>query len=328
MAPNPLHDLAREATRFLDGQFQIARQIAATAPPGTDPPAIRLRPQREGEELSWADTQASFSVPEGLEIDYPVELVEAFAARAEKALANEEEPELLPGAEADRIPKELRPTLQCALYFHLNGLATDAPSSTSKVPLGSASLVVYSALPTPHSPSAILFPPTATATDFLALSSGDNIATLIRTFFVSQAVELYRVSSAEANAARDWFRAQARAAQAGQTGPSGRDKGSARPGAASQPTSKPRRGGQAQDGFLPGEGAKRGGRGQGKTRAGGEGKPSAGAPASAGASAGSSGGGGGRRGHGANERGSAPAVLGRTNSNPTSRPAAGVLFVP
>ena len=258
-------------------------------------------------------------------------MVEVFAGRAEKALANGEEPELQPGAEADRIPKELRPTLQCALHFHFNGSASASSGSITKTLPGLSSLVVYPALPTPPTPSAILFPPTATAPDFLALSSGDAIATLLDTFFPSSHAELYRVSSAEVDAARDWFRAQARAAMAG------RDKAPAKPEGQAQGGSRPRRAGREQEAALGGEGVKRGGRGQAKGRLRGEHKASG---ANAGASGGGGGGGSGvgsgvgRRGHGANERGhganervSAPAAPPRTSSS-NSRPASGVLFVP
>lgn len=325
LAPNPLHDLARDATRFLDAQFQIARQIAAAAPPAADPPSIRLRPQRAGEELAWSEAQARFAVPEGLEVEHPVEMVEVFAGRAEKALENGEEPELLPAAEAERIPKELRAALQCVLHFHLVGSAAPTSSPTTKSTLGPVTLVVYPALPTPPTPSSILFPPSPSATtptpDFLALSSGDHLATLIDTFFAPQRVEVHRVSGAEAGAARDWFRAQARAAQAGQGKVAPRQEGVGQ--GEGKDRHRPRRGGRDQEGGVGEGGVKGGGRGQGqgqvRLRGSGEAKPSAGG--------GSSGGGGnGRRGHGTNDRGSTPAGPQRTNSN--SRPATGTLFVP
>lgn len=216
-APIQLRDQARMATQFLDAQFSIARQISATSAPGTDPPAVRLRPQRQGEELPWSTLAASFSVPAGFEIEYPDELVRAWSDEAERALAAGDEPRLFPAPSADHVPRELRSTMQCAAYF---AKVAKAPIPTC----GPVSLVVYPALPTPPSPSAILFPPssvydhqrrlaTSTEHDFLTLSSGERVSTVLDVFFADQQLEIERVARSEVAAARDWFRATA--AQAG-----------------------------------------------------------------------------------------------------------------
>ncbi|BGP21714.1 hypothetical protein Rt10032_c01g0417 [Rhodotorula toruloides] len=223
-APNPLHDLARDATRFLEGQLDIARQIQAAFSPADADARTRLRAQRQTEETPWSEVEKLFKVPEGWVVELP-EGVEV------PPPAVGEEAESLPLPTANDIPRDLRSTTQCLLHFHL-AARTSSPVDTA--PVG----VVYNSLlatPPPladplnrlvaHSAAISVDPSDPSSSprrktrepaplpDFLALSSGDALSYYLSTFFPSIINPLYVIPSTEVVAASSWLKAQAQAKQ-------------------------------------------------------------------------------------------------------------------
>ncbi|BGP36733.1 hypothetical protein JCM10449v2_000635 [Rhodotorula kratochvilovae] len=267
-APEPLHELAREATRFLETQLNIARQIQGAFSPADADERTRLRAQAQSEELSWAEVEKLFKVPE----DWVVEL----PAGVELPPPEEgEEPAPLPLPTVNDIPLHLRSTLQCILHFY-----TCASSSSSDPP--SPVAVTYdSLLPTPaplaaplaklvsqqtaapssprkrRDPSSASSAPEPPKADYLALSSGDALAFYLATFFPSVRSALYTISSAEVHGATGWLRALAQQRQQSEGGGERGGRGG-------------RGGGRGRGGRGGGGGGGRGGRGGGKGAAGGD----------------------------------------------------------
>jgi hypothetical protein len=203
-APNPLHDLGRDATRFLETQLGIARQITSTPTgshqSGAGDTRVRLRAQAAGEETSWSEVEKLFRVPD----DYvPLPLPEGYVP--------EEDDEGLPipraPPSASDIPRTLRSTIQCALHFHANSLSPSAPPV----------IVCNSSGPDYTPPPVVIVAPAANfrsngtgpapiPVDFLALSSGDAITYYLSTFF---GVSSRNLTSVEVSSAREWARGQA-----------------------------------------------------------------------------------------------------------------------
>ncbi|BGP04836.1 hypothetical protein JCM10049v2_000638 [Rhodotorula toruloides] len=223
-APNPLHDLARDATRFLEGQLDIARQIQAAFSPADADARTRLRAQRQTEEVPWSEVEKLFRVPEGWVVELP-EGIE-FPPPVEG-----EDPEPLPLPTANDIPRHLRSTIQSMLHFH-SSARTTSPSDTSPVgivynslldtppPLAEplSRLVAHSAtsandITDPHSSPRRRTREPAPPPDFLALSSGDALSYYLSTFFPSITNALYVIPSTEVVAASSWLKAQAQAKQ-------------------------------------------------------------------------------------------------------------------
>ncbi|KAK4332423.1 hypothetical protein RTBOTA2_000577 [Rhodotorula toruloides] len=223
-APNPLHDLARDATRFLEGQLDIARQIQAAFSPADADARTRLRAQRQSEEMSWSEVEKLFKIPEGWVVELPDEIEVPPSVEGE-------EPEPLPLPTATDIPRHLRSTIQCILHFH-SSARTTSPSDNS--PVG----IVYKSLldtppPLAEPLSRLVAHSTASANDitdshssprrrnrepapppdFLALSSGDALSYYLSTFFPSISNPLYVIPSTEVVAASSWLKAQAQAKQ-------------------------------------------------------------------------------------------------------------------
>lgn len=244
-APNPLHDLARDATRFLEGQLDIARQIQAAFSPADADARTRLRAQRQNEEMPWSEVERLFRVPEGWVVELPEGIEVPLPAEGE-------EPEPLPIPTANDIPRHLRPMIQCILRFH-SIARTTSPSET--LPVG----VVYNSLletpppladpinrliaqsaasndapPDPASSPRRKARELAPPPDFLALSSGDALSYYLSTFFPTISNPLYAIPSTEVVAASSWLKAQAQAKQ------------------------------QADDASTRGRGGSRGGRGRGR----------------------------------------------------------------
>ncbi|GAA5994965.1 uncharacterized protein JCM10292_004458 [Rhodotorula paludigena] len=279
-APQPLHDLAREATRFLETQLDIARQIRAAFSPADADARTRLRAQRQEEEISWTEVEKLFVVPE----DWVVELPEGVELPVPEEAA---EPAPLPRPAASDIPLHLRSTLQCVLYFHLHrapstppdspvgviyksNLSTPPPLASSLAKLVSSSSASTTRSSAPSSPRKPRRPTDSTSSssappepDFLALSSGDALAYYLSTFFPSVSLgsgapPLHAVPSTEVDAAGAWLRQQAQAmarmrdAEAG----SGRGRGGGGEG-------RGRGRGRGGGGGGRGRGGGRGGAGQG-----------------------------------------------------------------
>lgn len=255
-APNPLHDQARDATRFLEQQLSIAQQIS-TSFGGLDADSrIRLRAQAADEELSWTEVEKAFTVPSGFVVERPPKVV---TTETDDASEDGEEP-FVPSA--NDIPRSLRSALQCAFYFQLH-----APDHDT------ASLVLFSnSIPvtTPYD-LAIEDPPASTDSaraplDFLALSSGDALEYWVNTFFPDMST--YVVPAAVVTSTREWLKAQAqakehseRATKAGGDGGDGERSGKGG-------KSGRGRGGRGGRGGGGGGGEGRGGRGGMKGRGG------------------------------------------------------------
>ncbi|KAM0751678.1 hypothetical protein T439DRAFT_216282 [Meredithblackwellia eburnea MCA 4105] len=117
-ASGPLHELAREATRFLEVQLDIARRISQDKTfvpknPRDMDPRVRLRAQQKGEELSWAEVESKFRVP----ADWPTPPPLPPRGPGEESDDNPEIEEDSYVPTPQDIPRTLRSTLQCALYF-------------------------------------------------------------------------------------------------------------------------------------------------------------------------------------------------------------------
>lgn len=246
-APNPLHDLAAEATRFLESQFNIANQISATLPTkplgkGEADPRIRLRAQAASEEWTWAEVEGRWKVPE----DY-VPLLEG--GKEELDEEGHPIPPRLPSP--NDVPRNLRSAIQCVLYF----LAPKSPTSNT------TSLVVYNTSSTPYQPQPRISPPSLPSSnepfrsngtrpapppvDYLTRSSGDAIAYWCETF-LQVPVQVARKEAVVM--AREWAKAQAASKEA-------RDRGRGRGG----------RGGGRGRGGGGGRSEEAPGRGRGKT---------------------------------------------------------------
>lgn len=201
-APAHLRDLARDATRFLETQLNIARQIAASTSgvtaPGRVETKIRLRAQAAKEELPWEAVEKEFTLPDGFIILPPPSNAEAET--------DEEALELLPPT-AREIGRSIRSTLQCALYFQ----ATPSPSTA---------ILVYN---DPHTIVDSLIPPSmlsapvhrsngsapAAVVDYAALARG-NLLNYTAQFFPR--LNIVAISEIEVVAARNWLKVEASAA--------------------------------------------------------------------------------------------------------------------
>ncbi|GAA5866142.1 hypothetical protein JCM3774_004096 [Rhodotorula dairenensis] len=235
-APEPLHGLARDATRFLEGQLGIAHQIQSAFSPEQAEARLRLRAQTASEELSWPEVQRLFAVPQ----DWVVRLPEGVELPPAVEEEGEAQPPPLPLPIADDIPRHLRGALQCALYF-----ATERTpeSSASPPPSGPVPTVLYkSMIPTPAplaaelvrlvraaSPSQSALPRKSSAPpapDFLAISSGDALAYYLDTFFpsVPSSAAYHSIPSTQVVAASAWLKQQAASRQQ-QSGDSARGRG-------------------------------------------------------------------------------------------------------
>ncbi|GAA5911835.1 hypothetical protein JCM8208_002453 [Rhodotorula glutinis] len=305
-APNPLHDLARDATRFLETQLDISRQIHAAFSPRDADARTRVRPQAQGEELPWHDVERLFVVPDDWVVELPegVELPPPYRRDGLPGADGDEvhEPEPLPLPTANDIPIHLRSTLQCILYFYLRvppAPSSSSSSSTSSAPRPPAAVTYDSHLATPAPLAASLaklLASTSTSTsssstttssprkhrddkpqpDYLALSSGDALAYYLATFFPSlggggggggNASVLEPIPRDEVERARDWWRAQAQARQQAQgKGQGEREGGGARGGRGGR-GGGPRGGGGGGGGSGSGRGS-RDGRGGAKGGAG------------------------------------------------------------
>ncbi|KPV78449.1 uncharacterized protein RHOBADRAFT_40995 [Rhodotorula graminis WP1] len=313
-APNPLHDLARDATRFLETQLDISRQIHAAFSARDADARTRVRPQAQGEELPWHEVERMFVVPDGWVVELPegVDLPPPYRRDAAFGDDDEHEPEPLPLPTANDIPVHLRSTLQCILHFYLR--VPPAPSSTSSsssatapAPRPPAAVTYDSRLSTPAplaaplakllastaSPSSSTSHPTTSSPhkrrdnpkpepDYLALSSGDALAFYLGTFFPSlggagAASVLEPIASDDVERARAWWRAQARARQQAQ----GHGQGDREGGGGGAP-GRGGRGGRGGGGGARGGG---GGGGSGRGGRGGRGGAKSGAGAGAGAGA-------------------------------------------
>lgn len=258
-APNPLHDLARDATRFLETQLNIARQIEASFGGIEADSRVRLRAQATKEELSWSEVEDLFTVPEGF-------IVEAPPVDEHTPVDEEGQPLPPPEPTANDIPKPLRSSLQCALHFQ---------NPASRFP--HAPLLLFNALdsltPLPYTvnaeaPLAPLRQHNAPAPppDYNALASGNALSFWIETFFPS--ILLDPIPTSQVVAAREWFKAQAQAKERGSTTSSssergGRGRGGGGRGGAS---------GEQGSGRGQARGGGRGGRGRGGAGEGGRGR--------------------------------------------------------
>ncbi|GAA5908275.1 uncharacterized protein JCM6883_004334 [Sporobolomyces salmoneus] len=233
-APAPLNDQSRDATRFLETQFNIAKQIQASSSASSTGPEgvngvdgrIRLRAQNSKEELSWREVEELFKVPEGWKTELPPNLVndQVDASPKEKEEEEEEEEDELPLPTANDIPRSLRSTLQCVLYFLLQQTQNPPSSSSAKTKL----VLFNSHLPIPPPiPSSLLVQQQRTAQsttssngiDYLALSSGDTLSYYLDTFFPSSSSAKGAVSIVtmeEVSEAREWIKKQQAAANARQ----------------------------------------------------------------------------------------------------------------
>lgn len=191
--PTQLQNQAREATKFLETQLAIAKQLGGEG----DDPRIRLRAQKKGEELSWEEVGKMFQGP-AVVIDEVVD-------------ENEEFPP--PPPSANDIPKWLRSTIQCALYF-----------STLKTPssIVSHSLNLPPILPPPPQPQLLQSHNPSNSnrqdqqqplTDFFSISSGDTLSYYFSTYF-STSTPPYEITSSEILEAREWTKSLALAKEA------------------------------------------------------------------------------------------------------------------
>ncbi|KAM0793178.1 hypothetical protein ACM66B_000651 [Microbotryomycetes sp. NB124-2] len=227
-APNPIHDLARDATKFLESQFDIAKQIEATLGPVEANARVRLRAQSANEELSWTQVENLFRIPP----DFVVTGLEQSRHGAAEPAADEEVQARVPIA-AD-IPRSLRSTLQCALYFNHGQLSSPVvlyksgaftnpyanPDTTSTLSNTPATLTKPDQRQSQSS----------TTIDFDAIASGDALSFWISTFFCDplasrerneddnedehqqfSGVSIDVVSKGEVQAARAWFKEMASA---------------------------------------------------------------------------------------------------------------------
>ncbi|GAA5870295.1 hypothetical protein JCM16303_001953 [Sporobolomyces ruberrimus] len=225
-SPPPLHDQAREATRFLETQFSIARQIQSSFssnPSSSSNSRIRLRAQANTEELSWSQVEKLFRVPEGYIVELPTD--ENTGEPIELPPPEEgQDPFPLPLPTANDIPRSLRSTLQCVLYFY-----SSKPPSPNPTP---PSVAIYNSdipvpAPIPSSLLSLIPPPTSTSSssprkphhhsiDFLSLSSGDLLSYYLETFFPhvilnptnnsteAETGSIKKISKEEVEAAREW----------------------------------------------------------------------------------------------------------------------------
>ncbi|GAA6022541.1 hypothetical protein JCM11491_005594 [Sporobolomyces phaffii] len=224
-APAPLRDHARDATRFLETQFDIARQIQSDA-------QIRLRAQAPTEEVSWSDLERRFD-------------------SSSSSSSDPDSAEALPTA--NDIPRALRSTLQCILYFDR------LESSAASVAVYNSDLVT----PPPVPPATVVVPPPTSSSsatssslpppeiDYLALSSGDAVSYYLATFFPRLSIAVAPVTPEDVVAATEWLRSLARSHQAA---------------AAAAASTTARGDGRTSDGHTPrrgGVGGERRGRGRG-----------------------------------------------------------------
>lgn len=267
-APQPLHGLAREATRFLEGQLAIAHQIQSAFSPENAEGRIRLRAQTAKEETSWAEVQQLFTVPQ----DWVVELPEGVEPPLDE---DGETPLSLPSPTADDIPRHLRGSLQCALHFArpaATGASTADPAAPvptvlfrSSVPPSPPLAADVAKLVRKANDSAHSSPPRKPSTagppsDFLAISSGDALAYYLDTFFPSASSTTYEeVSPSQVEAASAWFKQQAANRQSPSSSASARETANRQSPSASsarQPRTKPDSGRQT-GGQGRGKGARR-----------------------------------------------------------------------
>lgn len=208
-APAPLNDLAREATRFLEAQFDIAKQIDAVYPRGTEQnrARVRLRAQSSHEELAWNKLEGWFRVPEG----YRTELPPCPDINDDDGTLPEGIEEPLPLPTMNDVPRSIRSTLQCFLYF----FQQEREQSSSIVGDRRTSIALHeSHLPVPPPiPSTLmaLLPSTPSSTsspnqlDFDSLASGDVLAYYLSTFFALTRNEISSISPQEVTDAKQWF---------------------------------------------------------------------------------------------------------------------------
>lgn len=266
-APEPLHGLARDATRFLEGQLSIANQIQAAFSPEDAELRIRLRAQSSAEELPWSEVQKLFRVPD----DWTVELPEDVEVPRDE---EDEEPAPLPLPTVDDIPRRLRGALQAALFFAVR--KAEKPASASADDASASTVLFKSIIPTPPplagelsklvrraSPAVNAAPGRPAATgppppDYLAISSGDALAYYLDTFFPSVASKAYHaIPATQVVAATAWLKQQA-AHRHGASTPDGARRGDPSSG---------RRGGRSGGDRAAGSGPPSArGRGQGTKR--------------------------------------------------------------
>ncbi|GAA5832160.1 hypothetical protein JCM11251_004262 [Rhodosporidiobolus azoricus] len=281
-ASPPLADASRLATLFLETQFNIARQLSAAFPPAEADARIRLRPQKEGEEMPWVEVEKKWNVPEGWEVELP-EGVELPPPEVEEG----EEPPPLPLPTANDIPRHLRSTLQCALHFQQKAVAasSSAPSAAKPSPsAGPVTLVYNSLLPTSpplhhsllklvhahQSRTSLTSSPrkqrdSAPPPDYLALSSGHALTYYLSTFFSYPSSPIFPsaaeegvvrlVTSSEVVAAQAWLKGQAQAMQAAKEREAGGGGGRGGAGGGN------RGGGRGRGGRGGGRGGRGGGQG-------------------------------------------------------------------
>ncbi|GAA5949554.1 hypothetical protein JCM3765_002701 [Sporobolomyces pararoseus] len=239
-SPPPLQDQAREATRFLETQFNIVKQILSVwGPVGTreSDSRIRLRAQSSTEELSWKQVENLFKISENFKIELPKDEngQPILLQQEEQEGEGSGEPLPLPLPTANDIPRTIRSTLQCFLYFHQKHHSS---SSTSPPP----TVALYNSLhpvppPIPSSLLSLLPKPSTSSTsssstiDFLSISSGDTLNYYLENFFFppsspsplessnsntssntsNQVITL--ISSSQVVAAKEWFKKLAAVAQ-------------------------------------------------------------------------------------------------------------------
>ncbi|KAK4054860.1 hypothetical protein OIV83_000784 [Microbotryomycetes sp. JL201] len=226
-APNPLHDLARDATKFLESQFNIARQIEATLGTKEANARVRLRAQSANEELGWKQVEHLFQIPEGFEI---AALQHSQSQTTEVSAGEQDEPRIPVAAD---IPRALRSTIQCALHFNFDGLTT--PVVLYK---NGAFTNPYAAVQAANADMAASTnerrgeghrdhhqQQQEKATDFDAIASGDALSFWLSTFLTRRSesddeqysgVAVDVVSKSEVQAARAWFKEMAASAATGQ----------------------------------------------------------------------------------------------------------------
>ncbi|GAA5980277.1 hypothetical protein JCM10908_001596 [Rhodotorula pacifica] len=230
-APEPLHGLARDATRFLEGQLGIANQIQSAFSPEHAEARIRLRAQTTAEEMPWPEVQKLFVVPP----DWVVKLPEGVEWPPIEVEEGQERPPL-PLPTAEDIPRHLRGALQCALYFATRTASPSAASPAEASPISASTVLFKSMIPTPAPLAAELArlvrasspslpnpssassssrkPAGPPAPDFLAISSGDALAYYLDTFFPSISTPTYySIPSTQVVAASAWLKQQAASRQ-------------------------------------------------------------------------------------------------------------------
>ncbi|GAA5826768.1 hypothetical protein JCM5353_003228 [Sporobolomyces roseus] len=210
-SPQPLHDLAREATRFLETQFNIARQISSSSSSPVEATSrIRLRAQASHEEQPWSQVEQLFTVPNEFKVELPMD--ENRGAPVELPLQEDGEPIPIPLPTASDIPRSLRSTLQCTLYFSRLSPETSVLLYNSSLPVSppipsSLLQLISTQLRTPH-------PPQPPLIDFLSLSSGDPIDYYLKTFFPTSGTRMRVVQEEEVVQAKEWWKLQVAAKSA------------------------------------------------------------------------------------------------------------------